>query len=125
MVFAKSKDGTQRLLVYQNSLLAVDKDDSLTFSIENEHLNYKIRFSFSSEGEKYSTTYWESEETGYLHLQLNSWDSTTYVEISKPILLKVKGSDVKFWLKFRNQSIENKPHRKFEISIWKEVKNGN
>lgn len=73
MVLAESKDGTQRLLIYQNSLLAVDKDDILTFIIDNEHINYKIRFSFSTEGEKYSTTYWESEETGFLHYQLNSW----------------------------------------------------
>ncbi|RUT79111.1 DUF6864 domain-containing function [Ancylomarina longa] len=121
MIVSQNKNGQNRLLVYNESVLMPDKDDNLTFIIENENLNYKIRFTFSQEGEKYSTTFWEDSNAGYLHYQLNNWDSSTYVEVTKPVELKVLNSDSKFWMKFRNQSLENKNHRKFQLSIWKEI----
>jgi hypothetical protein len=125
MVKSHSKDNKESLLIYQNSILTLDKDDSFTFIIENEYLNYKIRFNFSDEGKKFSTTFWEDPEKGYLLYQLNNWDSSTYVEMSNPVEIKVLNNDSKFWMKFRNYSIENKNNRKFEINIWKEINNDN
>jgi hypothetical protein len=124
MITAKSKNGIDRLLVYHAVIMTVEKEDSLQVSIDNEYLKYVLEFTFSNEGEKYSTTYWEKAEANYLKYQLNKWDSTTWVENIKPVILKVNGSNEKFWLKFRNQSNENKEFRHFELSVWKEVTNG-
>ena len=123
MVISHSKNNKDKLLIYQKSILTLDKEDSFTFIINNKHLKYKISFDFSENGNKYSTTFWEDPEIGYLKYQLNNWDSNTYVEMSIPIEIKVPNSQEKIWMKFRNYSIENKNNRKFEINIWKEILN--
>jgi len=124
MEYSLSKDGIKKLLIYQNSLLVVDKDDDLIFEIDEPELKFTINFTFSSEGDPFSTTFWEIPDSNFLKYQLNRWDSITYVEISKPVLLKTKDSSAKFWLKFRNFSPPDNNLRKFDISIWKEVENG-
>ncbi len=124
MIIAQGKDGINKMLIYQKSVLTLSKDDSLTFIVGNEHLEYKIKFTFTKEGEKYSTTFWENVEEKYLHYQLNNWDDNTYVEVGVPVEIKLPQSESKIWMKFRNYSPENKNQRKFEISIWKEVKDG-
>ena len=121
MVISHGKNNVDKLLIYQNTILTLDKEDSFTFLIDNEHLKYNIRFEFSKEGKKYTTTFWEDPEIGYLKYQLNNWDSTTYVEMSVPVEIKVPNSKEKIWMKFRNYSVENKNNRKFEINVWKEI----
>jgi hypothetical protein len=123
MVYAKSKEGIRRILVYDKNVLLVDKDDEITFIINNEYLDYTLRFRFTDKGEKYSTNVWEDKKEKLLLYQLNNWDADTWVEISKPVLLDVPDKIGKFWLKFRNVSSENKSYRNFIISIWKEVPN--
>lgn len=124
MVISQGKDGVSKMLVYRESVLTLEKDDSLTFTINNEHLQYTIKFTFSTEGEKYSTTYWEAKDGNYLHIELHNWDGNTYVEVTKPIEINVPLGDSKVWMKFRNYSNVNKNHRKFDLSVWKEVKGG-
>jgi hypothetical protein len=122
MVFSQSKDGINRILVYQNSVLMIDKQDSLTFAVDNEHLKYNFKFTFSTEGEKFTTVIWENKEEGYLHYQLNNWDYSTWVEISRPIIINLPYLDGMVWMKFRTQANEQNSYRQFDISIWKEVK---
>ena len=123
MVYSFSKDGIKRLLIYQQTVLLVDKEDILTFEIDNEYLKFTLNFSYSADGDPFSTTYWENQEANLLHFRLNNWDHNTWVEISKPVLLKVKDSNTKFWMRFRNNSQPTKNLRKFEVSVWKEVSN--
>jgi len=120
-VYSVGKDGTRKILVYNNSILTINKNDSIVFKIKNKNLEYEIEFGFSQEGEKYSTTYWENPEKKYLRFQLHKWDSDTYVEIIVPVELAVPDSESKFLMKFRNTSTKKSKHRRFEISIWKEV----
>ncbi len=124
MIISEGKNGIIKILIYNESIICFDKEDSLRFVIDNEHLKYTLEFSFSSEGKQYTTTYWEDVVKRYLHYRLNNWDSGTYVEIGKPIKLNVPNEESIIWMKFRNHSPIKKSHRKFELSIWKEVKNG-
>jgi hypothetical protein len=124
MVLATGKDGINRILVYQNSILLVDKEDELTFIIDNEHLKYTVRFKFSDQGDKYSTSVWESKENRMILYQLNNWDSSSWVEISKPVTLSVPDEPSTVWIKFRNISNESKSYRQFDLTVWKEVLNG-
>lgn len=123
MVFS-IKDGIKKVLIYQQSVLLMNKDEVLIFEIDTPELKFNLTFSFSPEGDPFSTTFWEMPEANFLKYQLNRWDSNTWVEISKPILLRVKDSTENFWLKFRNNSQSEKNIRKFEVTIWKEVQNG-
>ncbi len=119
MVYTENKiDNAKRLLVYSQTILLVDREDDLVFQIENEHLKYTIRFSFSDDGEKFSTQFWENKASRVLIYKLFKWDSPTYVEISKPVVLEDEQYG-KFLLKFRIESLENRNQRKFILNIWK------
>lgn len=120
MVYTVNRvSGKKNILIYNNDLLLLSKDDDVIFKLDLENFKYEIKFSFSDEGESYSTTFWRNTESKTLHYMLHKWDSSTYVEISKPILIEESEAG-KFWMKFRNQSLENKEHRRFNLSIWQE-----
>ncbi|MCL1678375.1 hypothetical protein M2T92_05020 [Elizabethkingia miricola] len=121
MVIAINKTtNKKKILIYNDSILMLDKNDDIIFELNDDILKYNIKFSFNEEGEPYSTNFWKDDEKKTLHYSLNNWDSSTYVEITKPILIEEIGG-TKIWMKFRNQSLQNKEHRKFNISIWKEL----
>ncbi len=122
MIYTQGNDGIKKQLIYNESVLLINKDDYIYFEIRTTDFAYDVKFTFSQEGEKLTTTYWADLENKYLHYQLNNWDSNTYAEVSSPVELKVIGDDSRYYMKFRNTSAENINHRRFEICIWKEVK---
>jgi hypothetical protein len=124
MIKTQSKDGTERILILNETFLLIDKEDTIFIEIKNDELKFNLQFSYCSDGDPLSTTYWESLEENSLHYRLNNWDYNTWVEISKPVLLKVKDSSNNYWMRFRNDSQSGKNMRKFEVSIWKEVNHG-
>lgn len=117
MVYTEGQNGNNQL-VYSETILCLNKEDNIIFEVKNDYLDYKFKFIFRNDGEKYSTTYFPDETNRELTYQLHNWDSNSYVEISKAIILR-DDSFGNFLIKFRNQSLESKNHRKFTLTIWK------
>ena len=129
MIKAISRNGLVRALIYNKTVLMADRDDDLLFDldIDNEqiHFKFKIQFTFSESGDKYTTFVRQLPNNEGVHWTLNKWNSAVYVEVSTPMKIKVKnkrGEDKELLVKFRNQSSDNrdKNQRKFNISIWLE-----
>ncbi len=114
-------DNSKKVLVYQSTVLAYDKNDRLSFNIDTDGFKYNILFQFIDSGEQFSTTFFESIENSSLHYILHNWDFHTWVEISAPVLITVKDSKENYLMKFRNNSQKSGTCREFNLTIWKAI----
>ena len=63
MVIAINKTtNKKKILIYNNSILMLDKNDDIIFELNDDILKYNIKFSFNEEGEPYSTNFWKDDE---------------------------------------------------------------
>jgi Domain of unknown function (DUF6864) len=125
MIKATSKDGKiKRELIYNQSVLMVDKYDSLSFQVIDVKLlmNVTFNFEFSDTGKKYSAEGKISEDGSKVNLTLNNWYSTSRVENTVPMELNLK-SGTKLWVKYCTTADEKNSLRLFHLTVWGETKN--
>lgn len=130
MVIAISKEGQSRKLIYDRTLVLLDKRDTLSFIIRHENdiqkwtVQAHLRFIFDDLGEEFSSTIHMFHDTAVgvgQEWRLHRWYSPTYVEVSAPEILQVQdsaGAVRTLLVKFRTQSTEGLNHRTFSISVW-------
>lgn len=125
-------DGIQRKLIYNNNIILIDKNDSLSFDIRSItpiDIEFKVKFIFSDEGEKYKASHKIDSEGKTLIITLHNWYSSggRFIFTTKPWIIPTKSGNLKLYLHFRTiAEKEGQFSRSFHLSIWaEEVKNGN
>lgn len=124
MITAVNKDGSiKRELVFNETILMVDKYDALTFEVKNERfgMSIKFHFTFSDTGEKYGSDGNLSDDGNEVFLTLHNWYSAYRVENIDPIELDLI-SGHRIWLKYGTSAEEKPDFRMFHLTIWGEFK---
>ncbi|NQU67692.1 MAG: hypothetical protein HQ510_07110 [Candidatus Marinimicrobia bacterium] len=122
MITAKSKEGIQRRLIFNESILLTDKYDELTFLLHDKIINYGqlISFKFSDKGGKYTSDVKYVESEKHLIYTLYNWYSESFVELTEPIILITEVTKHKIWLVWRIQGSKDNSVKTFHLSAWVE-----
>ena len=115
MVTAISKEGIQRMLIYNESVLTVDRSDVLSFHVVDKNIpvEFTINFSFKDDGEQFTSSLNVSPDGKIIDLILFNWNSTNFVETTEPMILPTNG--INLWVKFRNGSYPGRTYRTFQL----------
>ncbi|MFD2583406.1 DUF6864 domain-containing function [Pedobacter vanadiisoli] len=121
-VTATSTDGFKRRIIYNESILLVDIDDTLSFSFHDEKLKITLtlNFTFSKDGEPLKTSGNLSEDKKTVNMILYKWDKLEGSEILKPVILTATQSGKKIWIKFKSSADVKNSFRFFHLTIWGE-----
>ncbi len=118
---ATSKDGVIRRILFNENILLIDREDSLTFNIIDKELNLNFNFTinFSDDGKELSTSGNVSEDKTEIIMTLHKWQNTQGSEITKPIEFKIQ--EKRIWIKFKTAAHLKNNFRNFHLTIWGEV----
>ena len=121
MIIATSKDGYNRRVIYNESVILVDREDKLSFHFTDEKLKFEVtlNYIFSDEGEEYKTTGNVSEDGKTITMTLHKWDNTLGAEVTKPIELSAANGK-RIWIKFKTTADKKNLFRSFHLTIWGE-----
>ncbi len=121
MIISKSIDGYKRRVIYNQSVLMVDKEDEISFFVKDEKLNYEttFNFDFSNEGEELKTTGTISDDGKTINLTLHKWLNSLGTEVTTPIELSTNIGK-RIWVKFRTTAEKKNTFRMFHLTIWGE-----
>lgn len=121
MITAISKEGLKRRAIYNDSVLLVSKDDSVSFSFKDTAMNIDrtFNFKFSDEGEEFKTTGNVSTDGKVINLTLFKWNNSLGTEVTTPIELTLENQK-KIWVKFRTTADLPNSFRSFHLTVWVE-----
>jgi hypothetical protein len=124
MIVAESNDGIKREIIFNESLLLCQPSDKLSFKIlkDNIGLNIIINFTFSDSGEKFAQDGSFNQDGSILDITLYKWNDPFFVENTEPVEFKTIMTGHKIWLKYRTSTDVNKKFRRFELTVWAEIK---
>lgn len=116
-----SKNGVKRVLIFNDTILLVDREDSLIFKIldSTDNLSFNLNIHFSDDGKELSTTGKTSDDGKEIDITLHKWQSITGSELTKPIEFEV--NDKRVWIKFRTTADIKNDFRSFHLTIWREL----
>lgn len=119
MVKSIGIDGIRKRVIYNQSILSVNRLDTLIFEVYDPILNYRSKFTFSFiDAGRALQAEGGVQADGNVVYTLFGWDGTD-VEVSTPVLLTTTNNR-QIWLRFRTSSDVNTNRRRFEITIWTE-----
>ncbi|NQY30913.1 MAG: hypothetical protein HRT69_15775 [Flavobacteriaceae bacterium] len=121
MIITTNKNGITRKVVFNDSVLLVDKEDVLSFELTEPkyEIPLKLNFTFSNEGDELTTSGETKDNGSTLNLTLHKWERPNGAELIDPIDFKVDG--VQFWIRFRTAAKSENSFRLFHLTIWKEI----
>jgi hypothetical protein len=121
MIIATSKDGFNRRVIYNDTILMVDSDDKLSFSFKDEKLKFELtfNFTFSEDGEELKTSGTVSDDGKIINMTLHKWSNSLGIEVTKPIELSTV-SGKRIWIKFKTSADKKNSFRSFHLTIWGE-----
>jgi hypothetical protein len=120
MIKAISKDGIERRILFNETILMVDREDKLICNIKDKDLNFEFNFNvtFSDDGKELSTTGSSSDDGKEINITLHKWQGSVGTELTKPIEYKV--NDKRIWIKFKTTADIKNNFRGFHLTIWGE-----
>ncbi|WP_188050578.1 DUF6864 domain-containing function [Flavobacterium sp. GP15] len=121
MIIATSKDGFDRRVIFNDTILMVDSDDKLSvfFNDEKLKLEMTINFTFSDDGEELKTSGNFSEDGKTINMTLHKWNNSLGTEVTKPIELSTNIGK-RIWIKFKTSADKKLSFRSFHLTIWGE-----
>lgn len=122
MITTINKDNSKWRLIYNESVILLERVKKASFYVTDEKINFKMNldFVFSEEGEKYKTKIDISEDGFTATTTLYKWDPESdfgHVENIQPLKLKTKAG-FNIWVKFRTQASNKNDFRNFQVSVW-------
>jgi hypothetical protein len=120
-ITAKTEEGLKRRIILNETVLMLNKNDTLSFEVKDEKVRFKktINFSFSNDGDELSTTGNVADGGKVINIVLHKWDNSVGAEITEPIELKTENNK-KVWLKFKTGAQSEYKFRFFNLTIWVE-----
>lgn len=126
MIIATDKNGRKNRVVYNEEVLLMDREDSVSFFVEDvgNEVNFTLNLTFSDKGKEYSTTGDISDDGKFINMTLHKWNNSIATELTKPIALQTKGNK-NVWIKFRTAADVKHSFRNVHLTVWIESNDGN
>lgn len=115
MIEAISNLNKRRKVVFNDSVILVDKNDHLVFEFDLKGQKVQFVFRFDDSREKFQTTLNPSDDFTF-DLTLHRWYSTAFVESTSPWNLSVNG--ISLSAMFRVWASEKGFQRVFHLTVW-------
>ena len=121
MITSTSKDGYKRRLIFNETVLLVDKEDVVSFLVKDgTNFETTFNFTFSDSGEKLKTTGNVADNGKVVNMTLFQWDNSLGSEVTNPIELKAMNGK-RIWVKFKTYADKGNSFRTFHLTIWGEI----
>lgn len=115
-IIISTKNKEFRRLVLNEEIILLNKDDSISFKIEDKNLRTQLIVLFVNEGEKFTADFAINSETNIITLKLFQWDDTE-LENSAPVIFETKAG-LKAFIKYKTKSSTINNFRSFHICLW-------
>lgn len=117
MIKSTSKAGIRKKLVYNESIILAEKNDTIEFPIMNGTQElFVVIFRFDDEGTEFTSTMNPTFDPNHYDVTLHRWYSSSFVETTSPWDILV--NNVPYWILWRTSSTDKTNQRTFHLSVW-------
>lgn len=118
IIKSTSTEGINRRLLLNESIILVNKYDSILFDVNDEKTNvsFKLQFNFVDKGNVRTSSLDKDSSDSFMKVTLHNWYADTYIETQNPWNLKRNGHNL--WLLWRINGPHNAAQKVFQLTIW-------
>lgn len=117
-IIISTKNKEFRRLIFNEDIILLNKDDSISFKIDDKALKTNLIVLFVNEGEKFKADINVNGEKNIVTLKLYQWDDRE-LENTAPVIFTTKAGGQVF-IKYKTNSSTEHNFRSFQISLWVE-----